>query len=217
MAEEAEGSFIGSPFLWWEKSQQRRCLLPPHGRGDMGKVKLFLLSTSMCPHLCFLAPTMSRNVSSRNLDFHKGCLIHEWLSKAVFSKGSGLWPRGAGAGSYITRGSTARYKVCLPIAQCRGGQDSSRVRSMVLGPAAPIKALLSTEWCWIFVVEVGTKMRCVLCHHDAYVTVSIGFSLGDVHTGTFFLHNKPWFPKFQTPRRKAGIYYKSHCLPKQSR
>lgn len=31
------------------------------------------------------------------------------------------------------------------------------------------------------------------------------------------LHDQPWLLKFQTPRRKTGVHYKSRCLYKESR
>lgn len=36
----------------------------------------------------FLVPLLCWNFSTENLDFHKGSLIHGWLSETVFSRGS---------------------------------------------------------------------------------------------------------------------------------
>ena len=52
------------------------------GKGDAGKVKLFLLPSPVRPNLYFWLQWYAGN-----LDLHKGSLVHGWLCKTVFSRG----------------------------------------------------------------------------------------------------------------------------------
>ena len=52
----------------------------PCGRGNVGKIKLFLFSSPMCPDLYFLSPVVCWNFSTGDLDFHKGLFVCGWLS-----------------------------------------------------------------------------------------------------------------------------------------
>lgn len=52
-------------------------------RADMGKVKLFLLPSSMYPISLFFAPTVCWNFTGL-LDLPKGTVILGWLSELVF-------------------------------------------------------------------------------------------------------------------------------------
>lgn len=61
--------------------------IPPWGRGDISKVKQFLLLSPMHLNLYFFAPTAWWNFSTGLLDFHRGS-VYGWLSKTVFYRGS---------------------------------------------------------------------------------------------------------------------------------
>ena len=130
------------------------------GEGDVGKVKLFLLPIPMCPNLYFFAETMCWNFSSRNLD----CLVHGWLSKMVFSKGSwvtteGLEPVHRSLEDPLPRSRSLRV---LPNAWV----GKTPLNSLGIGcwiPQLPKKSLLPIRGCQIFVVEVGNKNeRCLM-------------------------------------------------------
>ena len=100
--------------------------------------------------LIFFPPTVCWNLSSWNLDLHKGSLICGWLSKTVFSGAHGLQLRGAGASSW----ATARTKVCLPITPHMGWWGSSQVLCDT-GSHRSLKVLSSMDGCRIFGVGWG--------------------------------------------------------------
>lgn len=57
------------------------------GKSDVGKVKLFLLPSSMCPSSVLFfpsSPVVYWKLCSGLLDSHKGTFFHGWLSKLVF-------------------------------------------------------------------------------------------------------------------------------------
>lgn len=68
-----------------------------------------------------------------NLDFHKGTLIHWYLSEFMISTPR-PWLRGDEDSSQAFASSTACTEVCLPITQCTVGWEFSQVPGI---------------WCWI--------------------------------------------------------------------
>lgn len=67
---------------WWTSLWALSCA--PWGRDDAGRVKLFLLLSSVCTILDFFTPMAYWNFSAGLLNFHKGTLVHGQLSKLVF-------------------------------------------------------------------------------------------------------------------------------------
>lgn len=57
------------------------------GTGVAGKVKLFLLSSSVLQISDFFAPVVCLKFSAELLDFPKGSLVHGRFSKLVFFRG----------------------------------------------------------------------------------------------------------------------------------
>ena len=150
-AEEASHSFTSSPF------SHGRHLRPhgPHlglscatwGMGDVGKVKLFSLSTPIHPNSYFF-------LSSRVLQL---LLWKPRLPQSLSCPSMGncpgqcsqvLWTTAerAGTGSQATAGSTAGTEVCQSITRCTGVRDSFQVPwCMVLDPTTPTEAVLFVD------------------------------------------------------------------------
>lgn len=105
--------------------------VPPLGKGDAGKVKLFLLPFPVYSDLSFFAPMVCWNFI-RKQDFHKSS--HPWVTKSVFSRGSQTMVE---ANSQDTEGSTSGTEICMPIFWGTSRQDLSQAPlPMVLDPAA---------------------------------------------------------------------------------
>ena len=110
------------------------------------------------------------NFSSGILDFHKGSLLCEWLSKSAFFRDSQPWPRGAGASSRATAGFTARTEVCLLITRCMAGQNSSWIPwHMIRIPQPPQRHFCPWMDAKLLVLRRERKMRDIICCHDADV------------------------------------------------
>lgn len=62
--------------------------MPPQGRDDASKLKLFLLPTPMHlnSYFCCCCSNRVLELLLWNLDFHKGSLVYGWLSERVFSR-----------------------------------------------------------------------------------------------------------------------------------
>ena len=137
------------------------------GRGDEGKVELFLLPSPMNPNSYFFFSSVCWSSSCENLDFHIRTLLHVWLYKIVFPVTPGLRLSEARAGSWATADTTVWTETSLPFISCICGWDSSWVPwHIVLSPTPPSKTGLSVDGCQISVVGSGTKTMNVLCLQD---------------------------------------------------
>lgn len=97
--------------------------VPPWGRADTGKVKLFFLPYPMCPLWFFFFLFSSVGVGplpwTIRLPQRLCCLSRSDCLNHCSQGGGGVvpgpWPRGAGAGLQATSGSTARTEICMTV------------------------------------------------------------------------------------------------------
>ena len=125
------------------------------GKGDAGKVKLFLLPSPVRPNLYFWLQWYAGN-----LDLHKGSLVHGWLCKTVFSRG--FWTMAKRGWSWFMGHCKVHRQDqgLLLITWCMDRWGASKVPwHMVLDHTAPTKALLPMDRCQIVVVERGYEWK----------------------------------------------------------
>lgn len=128
--------------------------VPPWGTGDVGVIKSLLLPSPMHTTRGFFAPAVYWNFSTGNLDFHKGSLVHGWLSETVFSRGFGTMAERDWSWFMGHCRVQAGIKVCIPIMQCKGGRAFSQVFwHMSLDPTVPTRVTFVPGWmpyccCW---------------------------------------------------------------------
>ena len=112
------GEVMGQKGISWHQT------LFPWGKGGAGKVKLFLL---LCVQSWIFALMMCWNFSAGLLYFHKSLSFMGDCAISVLQRLPDRGLRGDGASSRRTLGSTARTKVCKPIAWRTGKWESSWV------------------------------------------------------------------------------------------
>lgn len=129
---------FGSILLSWEVGQSLsqgsnhgllwHWAIPHWGKGNMDKVKPFLISFPMSPILhYFFLQWCARTSPTGLLDFSKSLLKSGGLSKTIFSRGSWTSAKRKWTDSWATLQSAAQSTVCMPSTRCTGGWDSSQI------------------------------------------------------------------------------------------
>ena len=125
---EAMGSLTCSHLTRWRSHWLRRALLALSCAALEGCVKWVKSDCSSYPFQCILfhisfALVVGWNFSTGLLDFHRGSLISEWLSKLVFSRGSWTAAARTGAGSQVSAWLTPETDVCICITWLQVGKS----------------------------------------------------------------------------------------------
>lgn len=130
--------------------------VPPWGKCDVGKVKLFLLSMPMCPNSYFLLHCSAVTSPLETWTYTKGLLSVGDCPSQCSPGASTLQLRGTESSSQAIAGSTARMEVCLPDAQV--SETPPVPWHVMLDPTTPTKAFLFMNGHQIFIVGRGQKL-----------------------------------------------------------